>query len=386
VGEIVGILGEKFENTPPELFSDVVSFLDEALQKGYICYSDTPTEVQGLIQGGLTYYTPAQVLIEATAACNLTCGHCLLSAGEQLPDELTASEFIVLLERLYDLGVKSVHLSGGEILTKEGWDTIADYCTERFQSSILTNGILITEKIADKMIDYQEVHISLYGKDAETHEKVSGVAGSFVRAVNGIELLTQRGIHVGASVLMVPWNLYQLEEIVRLASSLKCAVVRVGVVTPVGRAHCGGWELTEEHKRWLDRKMGELTEQYKDKIDLQWEEEPGNKHKCGAGYSRWVITSDGDVYPCGIFRVLIGNVVEEDPVSILTSPAMRFLQDVKTPHSALCGDCQYLYLCKECHAQGAAHHCKVDHCGWAEQFETAPEPLKELILNMKKKK
>jgi len=379
VEEIVHILEKKFEDIPPDLFSQVKSFLDEAFQKGYITYSDNPVQVQGILQGTTTHYTPAQVLIETTIRCNLKCRHCLISAGEPLPDELKASEFIPIIERLHQIGVKRVHLSGGEILTKKGWDEMADFCIERFYSGILTNGILITEEIADKMTSYKEIHVSLYGSDAETHEKVTGVRGSFESALNSIRLLTKRGVYVGASILMMPFNLHQLKDVVILAISLQCKIVRVGIVSPVGRACVGEWELSEEQNTLLDKKMDELQEKYKDDILIQWEEEPRKEHRCGAGFTRWVITSNGNVYPCAIFRLLLGNLAREDPVDILNSPAVWFLQELKAPHDAMCGDCPYFYICAECRGQAFTHYFKVDHCGWVQQFEKAPEPLKRAI-------
>jgi len=226
----------------------------------------------------------------------------------------------------------------------------------------------------------------LYGRDAETHEKITGVPGSFERAVKGITLLTERDMYVGASVLMVPFNLHQLEDMVKLAISLKCKIMRVGIISPVGRAYTGEWELTEEQKALLDTKMSELKEKYKDEITVQWEEEPGKEHRCGAGYTRWVVISNGDVYPCAIFRVPIGNLKRDDPVDILNLPAVQFLQELKAPHDALCGDCHYLYACGECHGQAFAHYFKVDHCGWAQQFEKAPEPFKSAIWNKMNRK
>ena len=373
VEEIVRILQKEFEDTPPDLCEQVESLLEGAFQKKYLLYSDTPIVMKGLLQGSLTHYTPTHVLIETTTFCNLQCKHCLLSAGEPLPDELTSVEFIFLIKRLLKMGVNRLNLSGGEILTKKGWDALVHFCNTCVSTSVLTNGVLITEEAADTLTDLKEIHISLYGKDAKTHEKISGVNGSFERAVQGIKLLAERGVHVGVSVLLVPFNLYQLEDMVALAISLKCTMVRVGLICPIGRARDNQWELTKQEKRWLDKTMIALKEKYAHEIAVRWEEEKsGKEHKCGAGFTRWVITANGDVYPCGSLRVPIGNVVRDELEDICTSPAVRFLQELRAPHKELCGDCPLLYLCEECHGQALAHYTQVDTCHWAAQFETAP--------------
>lgn len=373
VEEICDMLKTTFEDTPPDLGEQVQDLLDEAVEKGYLFYSNTPVDTKGLIQGSLDYYTPSQVLLETTTACNLQCGHCLLSAGESLKDELPVKAFIPVLTQIYTMGIKRVTLSGGELLTKKGWDILAAFCYERFSSSILTNGVLITEKVADHLSQYDDVHISLYGKDAATHEKISQVPGSFEGAVKGISLLTKKGVSVGVSVIMVPFNLHQLEDMVKLAISLKCTIVRVGIICPIGRAFDKHWELTEPQREWLDKKMNELKTKYT-AIKIEWEEEHEQRedHRCGAGFTRWVITANGDVYPCGAWRIPIGNVIKDDLVAICASDAVQFLQGLQAPHQEMCGDCVYLYACKECHAHAAAHWDKVDICHWATQFKKTP--------------
>ena len=384
VVEICEILEKTFEDVPPDLFDQVKTFLDKAFQKGYITYGDTPVEGEGLIKGSLDYYVPSQVLLETTTGCNLECGHCYLSAGEPLPDELPVSEFIPILEKLYTMGVKRVHLSGGEILTKKGWDILADFCKNRFSSSILSNGILITDDIADRLSEYSNIHISLYGKDAETHEKISNVKGSFERAVTGITLLAERGAAVSASVIVVPYNIHQVKDIVALAVSLKCTAVQFGAVCPVGRARDRFWELTEEQMDWLRTEINALSKKYKE-IDIRWEEELQSQidHRCRAGSALWVITANGDVYPCEVLRIPVGNVTKDDLEDLCRFPAMKFLQEVQTPHDAMCGDCLLLHACEGCHGHAFALHSGVDHCKWAEQFDEAPEPFKSIIKHKK---
>lgn len=377
VEEIVVLLKEVIEGAPPDLFFQVESFLDEASQKGYISYSDTPVQVQGLIQGSTTHYTPSRVLLEITTKCNLKCGHCLLSAGECRPDELTTEELISILETLSRIGVKRVVLSGGEVLTKKGWNELVHFCTQRFHTSLFTNATMIREGEADAFHFLKEVHISLYGSTAETHERISEVKGSFEQTVKGINVLTQEGIYVGVSVLMVPFNLHQLEDIVKMALSLKCNIVRIGVTFPLGRARNKEWELTESQKEWLGKKMENLQKMYE--IDIRWEEEVKRGNKCGAGYSRWAVTSNGDVYPCSVFRLKIGNLKKDDPSTILNSDAVEFLQKLEPPHKDLCDDCEYLYICRECHGHALTHSLHVDACRWVDQFENAPEPLKRVV-------
>ncbi len=55
------------------------------------------------------------VTIYLTHACNLSCKHCYLSAGKPLSRELSVDDWLLILDKLRDLGgVKYVYLLGGE--------------------------------------------------------------------------------------------------------------------------------------------------------------------------------------------------------------------------------------------------------------------------------
>jgi MoaA/NifB/PqqE/SkfB family radical SAM enzyme len=77
----------------------------------------------------------------------------------------------------------------------------------------------------------KEIHISIYGADAETHERISQKKGSFERALKDIKLLTETGVYVGASILLVPFNLYQLEDMVNWP--FRCSVTLCGLLLSV---------------------------------------------------------------------------------------------------------------------------------------------------------
>jgi radical SAM protein with 4Fe4S-binding SPASM domain len=382
VKDIVDILTDQFEDTPPDLLLQVTSFLDETAEKGYLVFSDHPEAQHGIIQGSITYYTPQEILTEITTGCNLNCSHCLISAGKPLKDELTASQFIPILIRLSEMGTRRMNMTGGEILTKEGWGQLVDFCTTRFHLSILTNGTAMTKEAVEKLKDCRETYVSIYGARPETHDSITRVEGSFKKAVNGIKLLAEK-TSVGMSIIIMPSNLSEVGDMVKLASSLGCKVVRMGFICPMGRAVQGQWELTSPQKVLLDKKVRELQEEYKGIVRILWEKEPSGDYRCGAGFIRWLVTSNGEVYPCTVFRIYMGNLVEDDILDICTSQAVKFLARVNVPHQALCGECPLLHTCRNCHGQAYAHYQQVDHCMWAEQFREAPEPLRSAFFKKK---
>lgn len=119
----------------------------------------------------------------------------------------------------------SIVICGGEPLTSPNFLPLLDFIKNEFPNatiSILTNGTLITEKLAQELLKFSnlEFQVSLDGPDSDRHDKIRG-AGKFEAALNGIRLLKKYGFPVYVlSVLSqntYPW----MEDFFRLAQSEK---------------------------------------------------------------------------------------------------------------------------------------------------------------------
>ena len=114
-----------------------------------------------------------------------------------------------------------------------------------------TNGVLCTPELAGLLASAKNrfVCVSLDGADAETHEWVRGVKGSFDAAKEGIRNLVQAGILPQVIMSLMRRNRGQMEALVRLAESLGAGSVKFNVVQPMGRGekmHETGETLTVE--------------------------------------------------------------------------------------------------------------------------------------------
>ncbi len=107
---------------------------------------------------------PFQVVWDITYACNLRCKHCYATAGKPLKDELTTEEALEVIDRLDRLGVTIIAFSGGEPLVRRDIFELTSHAAEKgIYVAIATNGTLITEEMARKMVDngVKYVQISL---------------------------------------------------------------------------------------------------------------------------------------------------------------------------------------------------------------------------------
>jgi radical SAM protein with 4Fe4S-binding SPASM domain len=92
---------------------------------------------------------PAHVDVDVTNACNLSCSHCDVSSGIPLAGELHTAGFKALIDNLYDLGVLSVTVAGGEpFLRRDGVELLAYACAHAgWNVTVITNGMFLTPEI-----------------------------------------------------------------------------------------------------------------------------------------------------------------------------------------------------------------------------------------------
>ena len=140
---------------------------------------------------------------ELTKRCNLGCYHCYVVKRE---DELPTSRWLELVDEVADAGCLSVTLTGGEVCLREDWLTIARAVRRaRMVVSIFTNGTLLDEDALDALAQLTPaiVSLSLYGSDADTHDAVTMVRGSFERTMRSLRGLRDRGVRCRVSTVLM---------------------------------------------------------------------------------------------------------------------------------------------------------------------------------------
>ncbi len=123
---------------------------------------------------------PMQVSIEVTRRCPLECQHCYnnLPMGDQEARrrEMTTEEHFRMLDELVDMGCFWLLYTGGEIFARKDFIEIYTYAKQKgFLITLFTNGTLITEKIADYLLEWPPfaIEITLYGRTRETYEALT---------------------------------------------------------------------------------------------------------------------------------------------------------------------------------------------------------------------
>jgi SynChlorMet cassette radical SAM/SPASM protein ScmF len=215
----------------------------------------------------------AQIYFYLTKGCNLRCQHCWLDPGYQssrrsMPT-LSPALFFSIIEQAKPLGLTSVKLTGGEPLLHPHIHELLDMIySAGLHLGVETNGTLCTPELARAMARCNGAHVSvsLDGADADTHEWVRGVKGSFEDSLEGIRNLVRAGLKPQIIMTLMRRNRDQLEGVVRLAESLGAASVKFNPVQPMARGermHESGEALSIEELisigQWVETALCDTT-------------------------------------------------------------------------------------------------------------------------------
>ena len=165
------------------------------------------------------------IQLDITNSCNLRCVHCYHphhkneGALSLVEWKQILSQYKTLIQRMKFR--PAVVVCGGEPLVSPLLWLILDYVKSEMPTaeiSILSNGTLVTDVIAERLKHYPQVRfqVSLDGPDSHRHDQIRGT-GNFEKALRGIRILRKNGF--GVNVLSVlsaktaPW----MDDFFRLA-------------------------------------------------------------------------------------------------------------------------------------------------------------------------
>jgi radical SAM protein with 4Fe4S-binding SPASM domain len=314
-----------------------------------------------------------------TQKCNLKCKHCYSDSVDQAaPDELSTEEAFRLIDDLSRWGIGLLIIDGGEPLCREDLLDVVKYASSKgIRTTIGSNGTLIDKEMARKMRDagVMAVAISADGADAVTHDSFRGVDGAFRQTLKGIEACRNAALPFQLNMVIRKDNLSQLEDMLRLAVDLGANAAEVFDLVAAGRAknECKELVLSLEERKVVMERLAGAQEDYPIVIRVPGcpmyplilqERNIKPKHfpaemlrripyygrGCAAGMPMGyvMVLSNGEVNPCMLLQVNLGNIRERSIMSIWeNSPTLARLRQRDLLKGA-CGDCQYKLTCSGC--------------------------------------
>ena len=165
---------------------------------------------------------PVFVGLYITNRCNLRCKYCFVNIDERFNDParwgFSGDDVIRIVDELYEMGTRWIFLLGGEPLMHKDIGRIVRHITDKgILLHILSNGVLVEEKIKD--IEAADgVCVSVDGGEDAT-DKMRG-AGTFRRALKGVEVAMSRGMRVRVHAVLNKHSLGDMEALAAMARDM----------------------------------------------------------------------------------------------------------------------------------------------------------------------
>ncbi len=332
---------------------------------------------------------PFLVSYAVTRKCNLKCKHCYSDARDSAsPDELTFEEARKMLDDLASWNIKLLILDGGEPLCREDFLDIVRYAHRKGLRIVLgSNGTLLDVDLVKKMrgAGVECIQISLDGSRPDTHDEFRGEAGAFSKAMNGVKACREAGMPFQFGMVIRKSILNELPDMLKLAveSGAIAAEFFDLVEVPRVKRECMGEVLDKGLRKnvmeWLAEAQRECpiiirvpgcpmyTLVLKEK-NVQPKHFPSSVLKripyydrgCAAGMPNGYVTilPNGDIIPCMLLQVKLGNIKEKSIIDIWEeSNVLATLRD-RSKLKDGCGKCRFRDVCAGC--RGRAYEVTGD--------------------------
>lgn len=309
---------------------------------------------------------PRIISWNVTLRCPLKCSHCYVDAGEhEAPGVLSTQEAFSVIDQVRRAGTPVVVLSGGEPLMRDDIFEIASHGTEQGLRMVMgTSGVLLDKKAAERLrhAGVQAVAVSLDSGSPTVHDAYRGMDGAWEKAVAALTHCRESGIGTQVNMTVMRPGTGDVEEVVRLGTSLGVRDFQVFLPVPTGRSGGAGNGTPGEYEELirelllLGRKTGvrlrpTCAPQFRRIADGLGISDPGWGRGCIAGISYCRIYADGDVTPCPYLPVVAGNVKKTPFHEIWSgSPVFAALRDPGLLQGK-CGRCGFKTVCGGCRAR-----------------------------------
>lgn len=276
----------------------------------------------------INFGAPICVFFDITNRCNLNCFYCFSNDNNLRKAQingLTTDEIKRILIDLSEAGTKVVEFSGGEPLVHKDFLEILRYAKDLgLEVSFVSNGTLFTKEICEKLSSLvSHINITLRGCGECSHDKVTGVEGSYAKTISSIKMLNNHGINVG--ILLDPTYLNYKKIYSYISSLIKIDGVVLSSIF-LNRINIRNMENQGDEKQQYCLRTIDEYEDVFEQLDRIYKEfsifveveafplcEVNEKYhkyitRCNYGISNASIDFEGNLKMCPVSSKVLGNL------------------------------------------------------------------------------
>jgi radical SAM protein with 4Fe4S-binding SPASM domain len=230
-----------------EIVADVGEFFQELVRDGfvgcgqgeisypvYFSYADRspktlqnegeerlPGEEDFYEKWGQNYHL-SRIHLEVSAPCNERCVHCYFPESYRkgvMPREL----FLQILEQCKECNVLSITISGGEPMLNPALLFFIKECRENnFSINLLSNLTLLSDEMLQEFIKTPllSIQTSLYSMNADVHDSITSVKGSFEKTKRAIETLYKHNVPMQINCPIMKQNKETYQDVLNWAKEM----------------------------------------------------------------------------------------------------------------------------------------------------------------------
>jgi radical SAM protein with 4Fe4S-binding SPASM domain len=286
--------------------------------------------------------------------CNLRCVHCY-NPHHEAGAQLDTAQWLDLLDQGRELGLLRLGLTGGEAGIHPGlWPILEKARRLHLAVDLLTNGLVFSDRGQAARLAAtfpRSVQCSLYGATPETHEAITGVAGSWRRTIQCLEHFADLGVPTALKCPAMTSNYLEIPQVAQLASRLG-AFLQVDLSITArndGEASPTRFRLDEPQLAWLLAQPGLPFYQGLERIDpealTEWDPEWA---VCGAGSNGLHVQPDGTVVPCLSLMLPVGNLRTDSLKAVWEGEPLSRWTNAKRMDCLECAGCADAAFCALC--------------------------------------
>ena len=301
---------------------------------------------------------PYRMDLALTYRCDNNCVHCY-AGGPRETKELATDEWFKVIDRLYELGIPHVVLTGGEPTLREDLPKLIAHTQEvGLVSGLITNGRRLKDaayfnSLVDAGLDHVQITVESY--DPKVHDKITGVQGSWEETVQGLKNAISSPIYTLSNTTLNQWNVKDILKTIEFLHGLGLQQFACNSLIYSGKAPDVVKDFALEDSSLepiltsIRNKARELGMEFIWYTPTEYcvlnplQLELGIK-SCSACRISMCIEPDGTVIPCQSYFTPLGNILKDDWNKIWRHPLCLRLRARKyVPEK--CFDCPSLNIC-----------------------------------------
>ncbi len=197
-------------------------------------------------KSGLKFVMPPKLTISITETCPLLCTHCYADCNRlDAAAELSDADWIRFIDHVAVNGVIQMYFEGGEPFARPGFHDVLAHAASQAMTLVRTHGTTIDAQAAARLRRDRvgRMFVDVMGARAETHDRHTGVPGSFDQACLAVSALVSAGVTTDLLVILTRQTAPELNGILELARDLGARRVGILRLYPLGRARARWAEM-----------------------------------------------------------------------------------------------------------------------------------------------